>query len=182
MRISSFSAHCIRANRHPAEKHLSVLLSYFPSLPLTAALHASELKFTISVLTAGDMALWTGPGRTVLSRAFEQRPELALALCGALAELNWGGWKLLALPLVLKHTGTLLKTMPGKTLALLASLERGGRLEKGAVDVVWKTRLEGWVEEPFGEWEFSEESVGLAVEDDEKTVSLTGMLLGAALA
>ena len=107
------------------------------------------------------MALWTGPGRIVLSRAFEQRPALALELCGTLAELNWGGWKLLALPLVLKHTGLLLHTMPAKTLTLLAVLERGGRLDRGAVDVVWKARLEGWVEERFGEWHFSEENVGL---------------------
>ncbi|KZT64878.1 hypothetical protein DAEQUDRAFT_769307 [Daedalea quercina L-15889] len=149
----------VRQGSRLSSKQLSTLLSHFPSLPLTALLHVAVLKFAISTLTAGDMALWTGPGRTVLSRAFEQRPALALELCGALAELAWGGWRLLALPLVLKHTGELLRVMPGKTLEVLAALEKAGRLERDAVDVVWRKRLADWVDERFGGWEFSEENV-----------------------
>lgn len=182
MSIPFYFTHRMHSYPHASAKHLSTVLSHFPSIPLTDALHAPSLKFTLSVLTAGDMALWTGPGRTVLSRAFEQRPALALELCGALAELNWRGWKLLALPLVLKYTGALLQTMPGKTLGLLAALERGGRLEKGVVDMVWRTRLEGWVQERFGEWVFGEENVGFAAGAYEKMSALTGSFLGAALA
>lgn len=120
----------IRQGSRMSPKHLSTMLSRFPSLPLTPPLHPAILKSSLSVLTAGDMALWAGPGRAVLSCAFEQRPELAL-------------------PLVLKNSGALLKTMPRKTMEVLAALGRGGRLDRGAVDV----------EERFGEREFSEENV-----------------------
>lgn len=140
-------------------KHLKSLLSQIPTFPLTSTLHPAVLKFSLSTLIAGDMALWAGPGRIVLLRAFDTRPVLALELCGALAELGWGGWRLLALPSVLKWTGELLGSMPGRMLELLAALEEGGRLEKDVVDVVWRKRVMDWVERRFGEWEFNEENV-----------------------
>ncbi|KAM6502751.1 Armadillo-type fold [Amanita muscaria] len=70
-----------------------------------------------------------------------------------LAELSWGGWKLVALPLVLKHTLQLFSkitddkgdvTMSRVFLAFLATLRRGKKLSPSEVDVVWRERLEKW--------------------------------------
>ncbi|KAJ8592091.1 hypothetical protein M405DRAFT_733938 [Rhizopogon salebrosus TDB-379] len=42
-------------------------------------------------------------------------------LCGVLAELGWGGWKLVGLPSLLSATRTLLESQPSLTLRLLVS-------------------------------------------------------------
>ena len=82
--------------------------------------------------------------RKVLAHAWE-RPPLALELTGALSDLGWGGWKLVALPYVSANTHKMLGSHPGETLELLAALNRAGRL--GEMDVVWKQRVGTWVEE-----------------------------------
>lgn len=105
---------------------------------------------------AGNMALWMGPGRKVMECVWE-RPELALELCGVLSDLNWGGWKLIALPHVLKRTHILLQDHPRKTLELLSALHREGRLEP--VDVVWRQRFQSWVDTRFTEWRGTQEQV-----------------------
>lgn len=81
-----------------------------------------------------------------------------MKLCGALSELQWGGWKLIESPHVVKLTPTLLDQYPKEAVALLAALWKGGRL--GEVDQAWKGRVEEWVGEWFARWERTEEMVG----------------------
>ena len=81
------------------------------------------------------MAMSAGPGRAFVIRTLSV-PSLDLMLCGVLAELGWGGWKLVGLPSLLSATRTLLESEPTLTLRLLASLQNTGKL--GEVDIVWK--------------------------------------------
>ncbi|KAK2463026.1 hypothetical protein APHAL10511_004681 [Amanita phalloides] len=89
--------------------------------------------------------------------------SFTLPLYASLAELSWGGWKLIALPLVLKHTLPFLRQegtdghMARILLAFLASLRRLKRLGPSEVDVVWRERLEKWCVDRVG---------GLAPETD----------------
>ncbi len=102
------------------------------------------------------MALWMGPGRKVFERAWE-RPSFALDLCGTLSNLGWGGWKLIALPHVIRSVPQLLQSHPSKVLALLSILRNDGRLD--GVDSAWKQRLQSWVDIRFREWKGTEEQV-----------------------
>jgi hypothetical protein len=75
-----------------------------------------------------------GPGRVFDIRALSVT-SLGLMLCGVLAELSWGGWKLVEFPSLLSATRTLLESEPSLTLRLLAYLQNAGKL--GEVDIVW---------------------------------------------
>ncbi|KAI0782968.1 armadillo-type protein [Abortiporus biennis] len=146
----------VRQGSRLTAKHLSTLVSKIPSLPLSDEVHDSLLKFSLATLMAGDMALWMGPGRKVLEYVWNSdRPLLALELSGALSDLNWGGWKLIALPHILKHSLQLLKTYPSKTLELLCRLYSERRLE--GVDSNWKRGLQNWVDERFQDWDRSQD-------------------------
>ncbi|KZT04836.1 uncharacterized protein LAESUDRAFT_682314 [Laetiporus sulphureus 93-53] len=146
----------VRQGSRMTHKQLLTMLSEFDKIPLTDALHSSVLKFTTSILLAGDMALWMASGRKVLERTWE-RPALALELCGALSDLGWGGWKMVAQPHVMKHTAELLQSHPHRTLELLVALHREKRLV--GVDVVWKQRLQEWADRTFARWEQTEDNI-----------------------
>jgi len=94
------------------------------------------------------------PGRAFVIRALRV-PSLGLMLCGVLAELGWGGWKLVGLPSLLSATRTLLESEPTLTLRLLASLQNTGKL--GEVDIVWKRSVDGWIQKRLSSWEISDE-------------------------
>jgi U3 small nucleolar RNA-associated protein 20 len=126
------------------------------SLPLDMHLHPEILNFASSLLTAGDMSMSTGPGRAFVARALGV-PSFGLMLCGVLAELGWGGWKLVGLPALLKATPSLLQAEPTLTLRLLASLQHSGKL--GEVDIVWKRSVDSWIQTHLSSWEISDESV-----------------------
>ena len=77
--------------------------------------------------------------------------SFTLPFHACLAELSWSGWKLIALPLVLKHTLPLFtdagqEKQDGQLsrflLAFLAALKRPKKLNPSEVDVVWRERLE----------------------------------------
>lgn len=147
----------VRQGSRLTPKSLSSLLSQFHRFPLTEdSLHVAILKFTTSCLTAGDMALWMGPGRKVFERIFEC-PILGLELCGVLSDLNWGGWKLLALPRVIKLLPSYLENHSEKSLELLVALVRQHRLD--GVDTAWKQRIETWVNGRFSEWRQTDDQV-----------------------
>ncbi|OCH91059.1 hypothetical protein OBBRIDRAFT_887230 [Obba rivulosa] len=146
----------VRQGSRLTPQHLYAILTPFPTLPLTDELHDALLKFSVSALTAGDMALWMGPGRKALEHAWE-RPQLGLELTGALADAGWGGWKLLAQPLVLKRAPQLLDSHTRETLELLVVGQREKRL--GEVDVVFRQRLQTWVEGRLSSWELTEDNV-----------------------
>lgn len=141
---------------YDSEKQLSVLASRFPSLPVTEVLHNALLKVAASVLMASNMTLWTGLGRKMIDRCWEYL-DLGIELCGALADLGWGGWKVVALPNVLKLTPQLLQNHPKTTVQLLAALYREKKL--GEVDLVWRQRLETWARGRLTKWERSEDTV-----------------------
>ncbi|TBU52202.1 hypothetical protein BD310DRAFT_784738, partial [Dichomitus squalens] len=145
----------VRQGSRMSHKQLSALLSEYPSIPTSEVLHSALLKFATSALTAGDMSLWMAHARKVLAHAWE-RPLLGIELTGALSELSWGGWKLVALPYVSANTHKLLESHSGETLELLAALHREKRL--GEMDLVWKQRLWTWVEKRLEGWERSEEN------------------------
>ncbi|CAL1711913.1 unnamed protein product [Somion occarium] len=147
----------VRQGSRLTAKQLSSMLSQFQKLPLSEdALHAAVLKFTVSCLTAGDMALWMGPGRKVFERIFE-RPALGLELCGVLSDLNWGGWKSLALPKVTRLLPQYLETHTTRALELLVALNRTHKLD--GVDQGWKQRIQTWVDQQFEGWKQSEEQI-----------------------
>ncbi|KAG1831616.1 armadillo-type protein [Suillus variegatus] len=146
----------VRQGSRLSTNHLTQLASRLASLPLDVPLHSEILNFTSSLLTAGDMSMSTGPGRAFVARALGV-PSFGLMLCGVLAELGWGGWKLVGLPALLKATPTLLQAEHTLTLRLLASLQHSGKL--GEVDIVWKRSVDRWIQTHLSSWEISDESV-----------------------
>lgn len=64
---------------------------------------------------------------------------------------------MIALPSVLKMTQRLLEEEPAAAVRLLSSLEKKKIL--GDVDLVWRSKVEGWVKPRLEHWERSEESV-----------------------
>ncbi|KAI9063947.1 hypothetical protein FKP32DRAFT_1603293 [Trametes sanguinea] len=163
----------VRQGSRMTHKQLSALLSEYPALPLTDKLHPSLLRFATSALTAGEMALWTAHGRKVLERSWE-RPLLGIELTGALSDLSWGVWKLVAAPYVSSNTHKILESHPAQALELLAALNREKRLND--MDIVWKQRFQAWVEKTFSSWEHTERNVQML----EHVLELSSLLPGLA--
>ena len=150
-----------RGVRAFSEKQLSFLASQLANLPVTESTSPTLLKLTTAVLLAGDMALWMGPGRRIIESAWDSpRPDHGLTLCGALADLRWGGWKMIAVPSLTKVIPRLLlqNDHGGRlVLHLLASLHREGNLWE--LNPGCRTALEEHVCARLGTWEKGEESV-----------------------
>lgn len=89
----------------------------------------------------------------------------ALQLSGCLAEAGWGGWKLVAQPLVLRMTVApeVLEAQPRKVLSLLAALKRAKMLGNGEADIVWRERLEKWALGRLKLWEQGEGGEAVSV-------------------
>ncbi|KAG0701153.1 armadillo-type protein [Suillus ampliporus] len=145
----------VRQGSRLSPSHLSQLASKLELLPFDVPLHPEILSFASSLLTAGDMAMSAGPGRVFVAQVLSV-PSFGLMLCGVLAELGWGGWKLVGLPALLKATPSLLQAEPSLTLRLLASLQHAGKL--GEVDIVWKRSVDSWIQRRLSSWETNEES------------------------
>lgn len=135
------------------------LFSEFGTLPLESiSLHPSLLKYTIGMLTASDMSIWLGPGLKFLQRCWGSRDaatiSFTLNLHGCLAELEWGAWKLIALPLVLITTvkSEFLDSQARNTLSFLASLKRAKMLGDADVDLVWREKIEKVALERLNMW------------------------------
>lgn len=109
----------------------------------------------------GNLASWAHDGR-VLEKAWSgpsggtqselEAWKFAFQLNGTLAELGWGGWKAIGMPVMFKATGRLADQLHTDAIAniepttllfaFLASLRRMKRLAAGDTDLVWRTRLE----------------------------------------
>ena len=144
---------------------ISLLFSQLEALPLTISdLHRALLRYVTALFVAADMSMWLGPGLKFLQRTWksysattEHEPqELAVLVTftlkfnGCLASSNWGGWKLVALPLL--YRSVLKPDVDSKTLLdFLARLKRVGKvggcgeMEKEA-EGVWK-KVEGYAVE-----------------------------------
>lgn len=109
------------------------------------------------------MPLWLGPGLKFLQRAWNTSGDstdtatlnFALKLNGILADLGWGGWKLVALPLLLKMTVSpvVLEQEPRKVLEFLAALKRAKKLNAGETDLVWREKIERWTLTRLKNWD-----------------------------
>ncbi|KAK7469217.1 U3 snoRNP protein [Stygiomarasmius scandens] len=137
----------VRNGSRITKNHLLDMYKFMLALPLDIAPRSALLKFSSSLLMAGDMAIWMSHGRHCLSRLWDVGAEammpLNLQLHGVLAELGWGGWKMIALPGLLKRTGKLLEYESQETIRLLASLCRESKL--GDLDLICKKKVNDWV-------------------------------------
>jgi U3 small nucleolar RNA-associated protein 20 len=138
------------------EEQIATLMARCVTVPIVPRLQQALLKTMTSVLTAGDTSSWLGPGRTVVERSWEH-PTFGITLCGALSDLHWGGWKMIALPKVLKITKQTSEAEPHVMLRLLATLHRAKLL--GGADMVWKTQVDVWVSQRLSAWKPGESSV-----------------------
>lgn len=152
----------VRNGSRISQKHHAVILAKLQLIPLSTDLHASHLKISTACLMAGDMALWMGPGRKIFERVWIERAGLALQLTGALLELGWGGWQMIALPHVVKRSLELLEKDDAvmKVLEMLSTAQKEGKLT--AVDDRWKDRLRTWVFTRFEHWTAVEQQVGVS--------------------
>lgn len=90
----------------------------------------------------------------VWSSAANKEPlqtKFVLELYGVLVEMGWGGWKMIALPTLLKRSVALLDGDALGTLRLLAKVKEEGKL--GDVDLVWKRGLETWLVKALQSWD-----------------------------
>ncbi|KAH7883427.1 armadillo-type protein, partial [Phlebopus sp. FC_14] len=136
--------------------HLAHLASALQAIPVHPSIDSALLTFSTSLLIAGDMSLATGAGHSFIVRALET-PSFGTVLLGTLAEVSWGGWKLVALPVLLRSTPSLLSQEPKLALRLFASLRRMDKL--GEVDIVWRRTITEWVCKELSHWELSPEGV-----------------------
>jgi U3 small nucleolar RNA-associated protein 20 len=114
--------------------------------------------------------LWVGHGLRLLRRAWGADPpptpnedrdvelaalEFAIKLTGSLAELGWGGWKAVGMPLVMRMcvAEKVLELDGQGVLELLAVLRRGKKLSAGDTDLVWRGKLEKWLLGKLRCWE-----------------------------
>ncbi|KAA1470494.1 hypothetical protein DENSPDRAFT_774855 [Dentipellis sp. KUC8613] len=147
----------VRHGSRLTPQHLSTIASRFPQLPIVPELRDALLTFATSILVAGDMALWLGPGRKLVEHAWTDA-TFGIQLCGALSDLAFGGWKALELPYVQKLTPQLLDSHPKETLELLDSLNKSQRLRD--TDEVWRKKVDAWVQQRLTNWTRTDENVG----------------------
>ncbi|KIJ13504.1 hypothetical protein PAXINDRAFT_100613 [Paxillus involutus ATCC 200175] len=145
----------VRQGSRLSSSQLSQLASALLTIEVHSSIETALLTFSTAVLTAGDMSIATNSGRMFIMKALET-PGFGVLLLGTLAELSWGGWKLVALPALLRSTPALLSKEPKKTLRLLSSLRRPDKL--GEVDIVWRRAIDTWMCGRLSCWELNTDS------------------------
>lgn len=131
-------------------------------------MHTTLLRYLTALFFAGDMSLWLGPGLKFLQRVWsptaiegttdsqEQVPftqtrlsfTLKFNLC--LADAGWGGWKLVASPVLMKSVIKpelgLVDKEQRRLIAFLAALQREKKLAAPSdVDLVLRRKIESTV-------------------------------------
>ncbi|KDR69878.1 hypothetical protein GALMADRAFT_255731 [Galerina marginata CBS 339.88] len=144
------------------------LFSDLNHLPILGGAHPALLRYVTGLFIAADMSLWLGPGLKFLQRTWTSPPNptasgsvenlpftqtqlsftLKLHLC--LADAGWGGWKLVAIPVLLKSMVKpelgLIDREQRRFVAFLAALQRGKKIGgPGELDMVWRKKIEGVV-------------------------------------
>ncbi|KAJ7650292.1 armadillo-type protein [Roridomyces roridus] len=149
------------------QKQATALLTPFPAV-LTLSLASPDpspllipalLRLATALLTAlpeENRSFWMTKGREVLDTVWTATSEktilFAISLTGALAELGWGGWRALGVPIVLRMSSRILMNDEGegreelqrRTFGLIAELWRTGKLVSKDGDVVWRNAVETW--------------------------------------
>ncbi|KAF8058583.1 hypothetical protein FPV67DRAFT_1428362 [Lyophyllum atratum] len=146
----------VRQGSRVTQAQLSLLFADLPSIPLVPSLHPALVKFATAALVAAEMPLWLGPGVKFLQRAWGAA-STTTDEDGDEDDLGWGGWKLVALPLLLKMTvssgqgqgqgqgqrGVMpMERDPRAILHFLAELKRAKKLNAGETDLVWRDKIE----------------------------------------
>ncbi|KAF6761034.1 hypothetical protein DFP72DRAFT_1002832 [Ephemerocybe angulata] len=135
------------------------LFTDLEALEIKPSTHEALLPFAVSLYTSTEMAAWISQGMKFLQRTWSLASgddfhwTFVIQLNGALAELGWGGWKLVALPLLLKNTVKEGVAMKEGTFSFLARVRRGKKLSVEQTDLVWRTRVEKAARERLGEVE-----------------------------
>ncbi|PPR05452.1 hypothetical protein CVT24_008221 [Panaeolus cyanescens] len=181
----------VRQGSRLTSAQVTKLFSQLNSLPVAKELHAAMLLFCTSLLIAGEMSLWLGPGlkflqqlwagtltSAITAEEFSTHPlafTLKLNLC--LSDSGWGGWKMVALPLVMRSTlrsdAGLAQYAPRQLLAFAASLKREKNITPSDSDTVWRTKLETLAMERLqgGKWKEGNTVDALGELDDILTLS-----------
>lgn len=140
----------VRQGSRLTEAQKASLFAELENLSLT---NPSLLQFAVATYTSTEMASWLSHGMKFLQRVWGSEDfRFAMQLNGALAELGWGGWKLVALPLVLKNSvkPEVLEKHGGRVLEFLARVKKAKKISPGEVDLVWRTRVEKCALERLG--------------------------------
>lgn len=144
-------------------KQLASIATFVP--PLMSYVQISDLRrplltLVVAILTAGDMALWLGPGRKIFSALTPSVDSgFSFALYGALADpaIAWGGWNIFGAPGIVKMITacpSLFDGQPRQFPEFLAKLVRVDRLE-GAGEP-WAEKIGEWVEYSLASWKLME--------------------------
>lgn len=152
----------VRHGSRMTEDHIKTLLEMSPALldMPHSQIDNVILKFMTAVLTSssGSMAIWMKNGRALIEKSWSGDNGLTLRLHGSLAQIGWGGWKMVALPGLVGRTGTLLSSDDAKdAIRLFALLTRDGKLSSAQVDMVWKARINKWVCDRLRAWSPSDD-------------------------
>ncbi|KAH9485782.1 U3 small nucleolar RNA-associated protein 20 [Psilocybe cubensis] len=183
----------VRSGSRLTESQKSLLFSQLNHLPIIPDIHTTLLRYLTALFFAGDMSLWLGPGLKFLQRiwsttAIEGTDDshthvpftqtqisftLKFNLC--LADAGWGGWKLIASPVlmksVIKPELCLIDKEQRRLIAFLAALQRDKKLGAPSdIDVVWRRKIEGMVLDRLSTNEWKQGS------SDDMVTELDGLL------
>ncbi|KAF8525998.1 hypothetical protein BU17DRAFT_83502 [Hysterangium stoloniferum] len=146
----------VRKGSRLSQKQISATLSHLAQKSVISCDTRAVVLLSTAALVAAEMPVWMGPGRKLIEASWED-PSLGLTLSGSLSSLDWAGWKLIELPLVLKHSARLLESDSKPTLNLLMSLAQQHRLDD--VDEGWIRRISLLLQTRLGNWAISSENV-----------------------
>lgn len=158
----------------------SMLFSQLSHLPILPEMHTTLLRYLTPLFFAGDMSLWLGPGLKFLQHVWsptavegtansqeivpftETQLSFTLKFNLCLADAGWGGWKLVASPVLLK---SMTKTELGlidkeqrRLIAFLAALQREKKLAApGDLDLVWRRKIQAVILQRLADGAWKEE-------------------------
>jgi hypothetical protein len=173
----------VRQGSRLTEAQKAGLFAELGALPIVPELHSPLLRYALSVFMAGEMSLWLGPGLKFLQHLWndfaptqpQPQPQtqtrlaftLKFHLC--LAEAGWGGWKLIAAPVLFRATvkpevGLVQGDGQRRLVGFLAALMRADKLGNVAeLELGWKRKVEAVVNERLGGGKWKEGDMGSAV-------------------
>lgn len=134
-------------------------------IPISPALHDPLLKVTLACLVASssDLAIWLGPGRRTIERAWSTSQGFAVCISGALLDAGWGGVKQFAIAPFCSNVSVILKNEENedvpklRALRVLAKMAKTGHMK--SMDENLKDELAVWVTSWLRDFKVSEKSV-----------------------
>ncbi|PPQ91255.1 hypothetical protein CVT25_006372 [Psilocybe cyanescens] len=170
----------VRSGSRLTDNQKSMLFSQLSHLPILPEMHTTLLRYLTPLFFAGDMSLWLGPGLKFLQHVWsptavegtansqeivpftETQLSFTLKFNLCLADAGWGGWKLVASPVLLK---SMTKTELGlidkeqrRLIAFLAALQREKKLAApGDLDLVWRRKIQAVILQRLADGAWKEE-------------------------